>query len=507
MAALSLCMIVKNEEEHLARCLSSVRDAADEIVIVDTGSSDKTIEIAESFGSNIFHFNWIDDFSAARNFSISKCRGDWILYLDADEQLNPDSVDEINRLKKSQPAAVYCKVISQGTNTTNGSIFKYPRLFPNLPGVQFTGKVHEQIIDSLKKLKLPVIESNIEIIHYGYTTNEEELKKKKERNLSLLLSAVNHNPTMYDRLKLIQTLISLNKLNEAETELNKLIKRKDLISENRGLALFYFASVKYDQNDLDSAISYGLKAVKILNQKPELNYLLYLIQLRKNNLTEAMQFLKSAAITNLQLLNNPISFNNENVLDQVELYLRAINLCYRLNDLKSAEVYLEKLSEYLSASKNISRELLLSELSEMFLEFSDETKTIDFVSACFNSVHMQQFTEIIKNCSNNSIVKNIYEQLLTKYPGSPVLYKNLALLYADSEPLKAIVLFQKALEIEKEPQTYIHLISAYLGLNEPGKAAETFYLLKQEFSQNVQIKQKIAVLEQKLNSILKLNSA
>ncbi|KAB2845313.1 MAG: hypothetical protein F9K42_12795 [Ignavibacterium sp.] len=80
-------------------------------------------------------------------------------------------------------------------------------------------------------------------------------------------------------------------------------------------------------------------------------------------------------------------------------------------------------------------------------------------------------------------------------------------MYTDSEPLKAIVLFQKALEIEKEPQTYIHLISAYLGLNEPGKAAETFYLLKQEFSQNVQIKQKIAVLEQKLNSILKLNSA
>lgn len=133
MAALSLCMIVKNEEKHLARCLSSVKDAADEIVIVDTGSSDKTIEIAESFGSKIFHFNWINDFSAARNYSLSKCSSDWILYLDADEQLNPDSVDEINRLKKSQPAAVYCKVISQGINTTNGSVFKYlgySRIFP-----------------------------------------------------------------------------------------------------------------------------------------------------------------------------------------------------------------------------------------------------------------------------------------------------------------------------------------------------------------------------------------
>jgi glycosyltransferase involved in cell wall biosynthesis len=495
-------MIVKNEEKHLERCLTSVKDVADEIVIVDTGSSDKTIEIAESFNSKIFHFNWINDFSAARNFSLSKCKSDWILYLDADEELNPDSVDEINRLKKSQPAAVYCKVISQGTNTINGSIFKYPRLFPNLPGVQFTGKVHEQIIDSLKKLKLPVIESNIEIIHYGYTTNEEELKKKKERNLSLLLSAVSQKSNVYERLKLVQTLISLNKLNEAERELNKLIKFKDLKGENRGLAFFYFASVKYEQNDLDSAFSYGLKAVQILNQKPELNYLLYLIQLRKNNLTEALQFLRSSAITNLKLLDSPMSFNNENVLDQIDLYLRAINLSYKMKDFKSAEVYLDCLSEYLSASKNIEKEIMLSELSELFLKFSDKIKTIEFVSACFNSVHMLQITDIINNCNNDCIVKNIFEQLLIKYPDSSVLYKNLALLYTDSEPLKSIFLFQKALEIEKEPQTYIHLISVYIGLNDHNKAAETFYLLKQEFSKNVQISPQINILERKLTAIL-----
>ncbi len=89
MPTLSLCMIVKNEEKHLARCLSSVKDVADEIVIVDTGSTDKTIEIAESFSAKIFHFDWVNDFSAARNFALSKCTGDWILYLDADEELNP----------------------------------------------------------------------------------------------------------------------------------------------------------------------------------------------------------------------------------------------------------------------------------------------------------------------------------------------------------------------------------------------------------------------------------
>ncbi|MBK7632424.1 MAG: glycosyltransferase family 2 protein [Ignavibacteriales bacterium] len=89
MPTLSLSMIVKNEERHLARCLSSVKDVVDEIVIVDTGSTDNTIEIAESFNAKIFHFDWVNDFSAARNFALTKCIGNWILYLDADEENEP----------------------------------------------------------------------------------------------------------------------------------------------------------------------------------------------------------------------------------------------------------------------------------------------------------------------------------------------------------------------------------------------------------------------------------
>jgi len=87
MPRLTLSMIVKNEEANLRDCLESVKDVVDEIVLVDTGSTDKTIRIAEEFGAKIYRFNWINDFSAARNFALKQSTGDWILYLDADEGL------------------------------------------------------------------------------------------------------------------------------------------------------------------------------------------------------------------------------------------------------------------------------------------------------------------------------------------------------------------------------------------------------------------------------------
>ena len=98
MARLTLSMIVKNEEKYLEGCLESVKNVADEIVIVDTGSEDSTLDIAERYGAKIYHFEWIDDFSAARNFALSKSTGDWILYLDADERLSKDSVEEVKSI-------------------------------------------------------------------------------------------------------------------------------------------------------------------------------------------------------------------------------------------------------------------------------------------------------------------------------------------------------------------------------------------------------------------------
>lgn len=106
MATISLCMIVKNEEKVLARCLNSIKDIADEIIIVDTGSTDNTKEIAKEFTDKVFDFNWIDDFSAARNYSYSKATKDYILWLDADDVILPEDQIKFKELKQNLDPSV-----------------------------------------------------------------------------------------------------------------------------------------------------------------------------------------------------------------------------------------------------------------------------------------------------------------------------------------------------------------------------------------------------------------
>lgn len=195
---LSLSMIVKDEERNIAKCLNSVKDVVDEIVIVDTGSEDNTVETAKRFGAEIYNFPWSDDFSAARNYSLSKCSGKFILYMDADEILAPESIDEIKDILLSgEPEAYRCIIENTASNGNRKSVGKYCRLFPNLEGIAFQGKVHEQIEDSLLKLDVKINNSSITIIHHGYDIPEEDLKEKATRNLSLLLREYENNQNSY----------------------------------------------------------------------------------------------------------------------------------------------------------------------------------------------------------------------------------------------------------------------------------------------------------------------
>jgi len=499
-------MIVKDEEKHLARCLSSVKDVADEIVIVDTGSNDKTLEIAGSFGAKIFHFDWVNDFSAARNFALSRCTCDWILYLDADEELNPGCIKEVNKYKTHTPVGIYCTVKSLGSSSVNGSVMKYPRLFSNTPGVVFNGKVHEQIIDSLKKNKISLIDSEIEIIHHGYVLDEDGMREKKERNLSLLLSIDNNKASAYDKLKLIQTLISLEKYDQAETRLNKLIKNKILSGDNLSLAYYYMASVKFEMNDLSSALDYGLKANRTLKDKPELNYLIYLIYLRMNKVEEAKKYLLASIKTNKELLNNISSFKNENILDQTELYLRAIDLNIKLNNGNDACRMIEELSGLLSIEKEIDSKNIFSMFENLFLKFSLSYSDADLLGKLICSSHLSIVMDIVKSCNDNLALQEIINLMLQFFPHSALLYRNLALLFVNSNNEKAIEIFNKSLEIESDPSAYIHLIAIYISKNDYKKVIELFNNLQNRYSKNIQIKQKIDILREKLNSILTVSA-
>lgn len=140
---LSVCMIVKDEEQTLARCLDCVLPFADEIVVVDTGSSDKTVDIAKSFTENVYHFEWCDDFSAARNFSFSKAACDYIMWIDADDVITEENAVKIADLKSVEFDTAFIKYAASFDGGKPSFVYYRERIFRRLSRPKWEGEVHE----------------------------------------------------------------------------------------------------------------------------------------------------------------------------------------------------------------------------------------------------------------------------------------------------------------------------------------------------------------------------
>jgi tetratricopeptide (TPR) repeat protein len=187
---LSLCMIVRDEQEMLPRCLSAVADAVDEIVIVDTGSSDRTVEIAKSFGAQVISHEWSGSFAEARNVSFDAASGDWLMYLDADEVLVREDAELLRSLtRRTWREAFYLSEtnytgdLDDGTAVTHNAL----RVFRNRPEYRFEGRLHEQIANRLPGYLPERLEaSSVRIEHYGYLGVVRDGREKSRRNIELL---------------------------------------------------------------------------------------------------------------------------------------------------------------------------------------------------------------------------------------------------------------------------------------------------------------------------------
>ncbi len=174
----------------LGPCLESVSALADQIVVVDTGSVDATVDIARAHGAEVHHFSWCDDFAAARNASLSHARGDFVLVLDADERLAPDAADRIRAVMAAEPAGapptVHLPLIDNrdAAGQALGADFM-PRLWRNRPELRFTGRVHEQIGVGVGGLR-QAFDDRIRIMHLGYDPDYAAERGKRARNRALL---------------------------------------------------------------------------------------------------------------------------------------------------------------------------------------------------------------------------------------------------------------------------------------------------------------------------------
>ena len=190
---ISACMIVKNEHEHLPGCLASIRELVDELIVVDTGSTDDTVTIAESFGAKVYHHQWENNFSQARNISIGYATGEWIFIIDADEELEAEDLPLLRQMLydttfKAISLSVYNFSREEAMYT---SFLPSIRLFRQETGGHYEGIVHNmlRLPESEGVLRVPV-----RLKHYGYGLSKEKMARKIERTKTLLLKQLEENP-------------------------------------------------------------------------------------------------------------------------------------------------------------------------------------------------------------------------------------------------------------------------------------------------------------------------
>jgi glycosyltransferase involved in cell wall biosynthesis len=189
----SVCLIVRDSAHTLAACLASVKPWLDEIVVVDTGSTDDTIAISRQHGARVFEFPWVDDFSAARNESFRHARGEWLFWMDSDDTIDPANGRRLQALIRSshrrENLGYVIQVHCPGPHLygeDDRTVVDHVKLVRKLPNVQFEGRIHEQVLPSIRRLGGEVCWTDIYVVHSGSDQTAAGRKRKQERDLRIL---------------------------------------------------------------------------------------------------------------------------------------------------------------------------------------------------------------------------------------------------------------------------------------------------------------------------------
>ncbi len=300
MVTISLCMIVKNEEAILSRCLDSVADLMDEIIIVDTGSSDGTKEIAKKYTSKVFDFTWIDDFSAARNFAFSKATMDYIYSADADEMLDEENRERFKKLKEvllPEVELVQMKYVTQGAEDAVQNVKKEyrPKLFKRLREWTWIDPVHETV-----RTDPVVYDSEVEIQHMPVTFHGK-------RDFIIFRKAYSRQGALSKRLasmyaKELFKLGNLEEFRKAE-DIFVDIWQKDPATDNGREAGCVLARLSRLENDAMSLMKYATRELVHDDPCAEMCYELGMLHMNQLDYEEAVLWLYNAAYEALPIID------------------------------------------------------------------------------------------------------------------------------------------------------------------------------------------------------------
>lgn len=291
--SISLCMIVKNEENHLPACLASLKPVVDEMIVVDTGSTDRTADIAAAFGARVCTFAWNGNFSDARNCAIIEARGKWVLVMDADEVLAAQDYEAVrDSVRESAGKKIAWSVLTrnytarvnaQGWISNDGG---YPleeradgwhpswkvRLFPNQPSIRFNGEVHEMVENSLLMAGYTINKASFVVHHYGgLVENSEEVAEKGRRYFEIGMKKLEKNPN--DGRALAELAVQAGEIGSFE-EAVRLWDRLLAIAPDNVEAMFNkgYALIKLQRHQEALAISQKVLELEPGHKEAAFNY-------------------------------------------------------------------------------------------------------------------------------------------------------------------------------------------------------------------------------------------
>lgn len=501
MIHLSLAIIVKNEENLLRGCLDSVKDVVDEIILVDTGSTDSTIEIAQEYNAAIYSFDWINDFSAARNFALSKCTGEWILTLDADERLDEKSVSELIRLTgNKQKIGYYCTIKNFDSEIKREHSVRCIRLFANFEKASYSGKVFEQIEPSLLEQGVALINSKIQINHIGYDSPKEEKEAKAKRNLFLLLDDFGTNKSPYVAFQLGITYNTLHDEENAAKYFRLASESGKLDRQYRAQCFTFLAFIAHQNHktqDAEKNIHYSLK---VDDRQPFAHLLASKISLRKNELIIAEERCKRAFILNQDLLNRGQESSIVSMIDPEEVIYYGLTLAIQNRNNPNYQFYQKELHAFYfktDGEVNSSKSFVLKKL---FTNSSFDREDVDVLINLINYNNLSFFVYMLGNNPYKQQVLIVIENLLKKFPGAIEVQKMFAKLLDEFGRVEeAIHLLEKIVAAhQNDPTIYFYLITYYLKLGKEDKIKPIILQLEKKFSHIPDVMSRVRTLKRKL---------
>lgn len=503
MPLLTLSMIVKNEEKYLRECLESVKEVVDEIVIVDTGSTDRTIAIAEEFNAKVHHFNWINDFAAARNFALEKSTGEYILYMDADERLSEKSIPELKKIIKSGlKGAFNCTVNNIDTINNRPHLMKYTRLFKNNKKLRFIGAVHEQIIESVKELNYKILNCTVEIIHVGYNIEREGILQKAKRNLELLLKEYEKEPSAYVIFQLAQTYSALGDEENTVKYFKLTTEHLKSLPFYKSQAFRHLAAYEFNHNNFDEALRLAQEGMKHGKDYPILNMLMCKILQKFERNTEAVKYIIKAYEVNHDLHEGKRAVEYAILVDEKHIILTGLHAAILASDKISFNYFFDLLVKI--DSKTAEGNSLIRLMRILLNNEKFNLSEASALSSVINTVTLELIVALLKGYSHQAQKLALLEAAGDEVNNLSSYQNYYALVLAENNRIpEAVRAFQKSLELKSpDPSSVFYLVSIYVQNGEFEKIQPLVDFAVNEFGMIPEVNQRLNMLKEKIALLL-----